>query len=100
MSTLARPQTTDNPGLKYQVVEVDGEHHVSREIVVHEYTSDFFRIDSPEYLSGEKYEWILEHAIGKPHWLVYENPTTFTTTQRIVARLIERDITYFILRFA
>lgn len=74
--------------------------------VVHKFTlSD---VDDPEiyaaapiyeFEKSDKGKWVMENSIDTPYWCKHFEPHTYGYTYAIKAKFIEKDYTYFKLKF-
>lgn len=73
---------------------------------VHRFTvSD---VDDPELYAGEPLlewerseagQWIMENAVDTPYWARYSDPSLYGYVFSIVAKLTEKDATYYNLKW-
>jgi hypothetical protein len=77
-----------------------------REIVVHKFTMG--DVDDPDLYAAEPLyqwqesppgRWVMEHAEETPMWLRHPDPNLFGHTYIILAKLSERHLSEFYLRF-
>jgi hypothetical protein len=52
-----------------------------------------------EFEKSEKGQWVMEHALESPIWQRQIDHMTFGYRYKVAARLTEKDITYFLLRW-
>ena len=92
----------------FREVTVDGQVKIQeiKEIVVHRF--QLGDVEDPVLYAGEPLyqwqqsepgKWVMEHATEKPRWLRNISYQTYSYEYTILARLIEKDITYFKLKF-
>ena len=52
-----------------------------------------------EFEKSEKGQWVMEHALESPIWQRQIDHMTFGYRYKVAARLTEKDITYFLLKW-
>ncbi len=92
----------------YKVNIVDDRLIASSEVVVHTFEVDSYGDDDPVLAAGEPLDkwgqsevgrWVKEHSLEAPRWKRFSNPNIFSERFVIIARLTEKDQTYFRLKF-
>ena len=52
-----------------------------------------------EWQQSEQGQWIMEHAVAKPYWVQFMDTLTYGYRIRIMARLSEKDQTFWRLKW-
>lgn len=52
-----------------------------------------------DWQQTEAGQWVLDHAVEKPFWHRMVNPNTYGWTYYVIARLSEKDQTYWTLKW-
>ena len=93
--------------MEYKVVERDGVAYVTKVITVHQFTMG--DVDDVEiYAAQPIYEWqqspagqwVMENAVEKPEWITQLDNHIMGHRIIIRARLTEKDITWFKLKYS
>ena len=90
----------------FEVMVIDGFAHRIHKTVVHKFTMG--DVEDPDLYAAqplldwqhsEMGKWVMEHAVEKPFWHRMVNPSTYGWTYYIIARLAEKDHTYWALKW-
>jgi hypothetical protein len=80
--------------------------HPSSVIVVHEFIIG--DVEDPDLYAGqslwefqqsEKGQWVMKHALETPIWHRQQDYLLYRYKYKITAKLLQQDITYFLLRW-
>lgn len=93
----------------YHVTQVDGQDVVEKihKVVVHTFTMG--DVEDPDLYAAEplhKWEhsevgqWVMEHAVDTPEWHRQSDQFSYGHKYAIIARIRDKDLTWFNLKYA